>query len=567
MPLAIVLRAMKTNHLTTFGFSIVILLHIGVGAGLAADGLIGHWKLVSNARDSSGVGRHAVNHGVRFEPKSGAVFNGRNAWLEVPAAKLPQLGNRPFTIAAWVHTVKDLDDVLGDVLAWYDPTTRTGVNLTLMNFSGVTSAQSNWRNILFGIDAGRLDAQWTDCGRPGNNHMIKALTVFEGNLYAGTWEPGAKDRGHVYRYAGGKAWIDCGAPDECNSITSLAVHDGKLYAGSELYSGGGSSLPLSPNTKHGGSVFRYEGGKSWTNCGKVADVRSISGLVSFNGKLYAGTGTTGAWRETPRHRGMYRFDGIGKWIDCGCPDLRVVHLGVHNGDLFGLSYDAGGFFRYRGGKDWQRLGPVPDSTQAYSMAIYQGHLRVGTWPTGTVFTFDTPKKWTNSGRLGVEKEVMGMAVYNGKLYAGTLPLADVYRFDGGVKWTSVGQLDKTPKVRYRRAWTMAVYDGKLFCGTLPSGHVLSLEAGKCATYDHALPSGWHHLAAVKTKDRLQIYLDGKRVAQSTSFKPGQYNLRTKQPLKIGFGQHDYFNGKMRDVRLYSRALSPIEVERVKGAKQ
>ncbi len=227
-------------------------------------------------------------------------------------------------------------------------------------------------------------------------------------------------------------------------------------------------MPLSPNIKHGGRVYRYEDGKRWTNCGKVADVRSISGLVSFKGKLYASTGTTGAWRDNPRHRGKYRFDGIDKWTDCGCPDLRVVHLGVHNGALYGLSYDAGGFFKYRSGKNWQRLGPVPDSTQAYSMAIYEGRLRVGTWPTGTVFTYDGPQKWTNSGRLGTEKEVMGMSVYNGKLYAGTLPLAGVYRYDDNSKWTPVGQLDKTPNVRYRRAWAMAVFQGKLFCGTLPS---------------------------------------------------------------------------------------------------
>jgi hypothetical protein len=113
---------------------------------------------------------------------------------------------------------------------------------------------------------------------------------------------------------------------------------------------------------------------------------------------------------------------------------------------------------------------------------------------------------------------------------------------------------------------MAVYQGKLYCGVLPSGHVLSLEAGKCATYDHELPPGWHHLAAVRMKNRLQIYLDGKRVAQSTSFKPGHYDLRTKQPLKIGFGQHDYFNGKMRDVRLYNRALTATEVASMMAAK-
>ena len=86
------------------------------------------------------------------------------------------------------------------------------------------------------------------------------------------------------------------------------------------------------------------------------------------------------------------------------------------------------------------------------------------------------------------------------------------------------------------------------------------------TYDRELPAGWHHLAAVKTEDRLQIYLDGKRVGQSTSFKPGQYNLNTKQPLKIGFGQHDYFNGKLRDLRLYNRALSAEGVARLKDVK-
>ena len=221
------MRSMKTNFIIFLAALVLFAGDVG-----AADGLIGHLRLAGDARDNSGAGRHAVNHGVQFT-KNGAVFNGRNAWLEVPSAKLPTLGKGEFSVATWVHTAKDLDDVLGDVLGWYDPATRTGINLTLMNFSGVTSAQSNTRNILFGIDEGRLDAQWIDRGRPGNNMLIKALTVFDGGLYAATWEPGAADRGHVYRYAGGKRWIDCGAPDLCNAICSLAVHDGKLYAGSE----------------------------------------------------------------------------------------------------------------------------------------------------------------------------------------------------------------------------------------------------------------------------------------------------------------------------------------------
>jgi Concanavalin A-like lectin/glucanases superfamily len=528
------------------------------------EGLIAQWKLQTDARDSSGKNHHAVNHGVQFDSEGNAVFNGRDAWLEVPAAETLKLAKKSFSIAVWVHTAQRLDDVLGDVMTCYDPATRTGFTLSLMNYAGVTNAQSNWRNLLFGIDAGHVDSKWTDCGRPGTNQQVKSLTVFDGNLYAAVWEPGKDKTGHVYHYAGGTRWIDCGSPDKANAIASMAVYKGKLYVGSERYSGGGSSLPLSPNGNDGGSVFQYEGGTSWTNCGKIADVRSVSGLAVFNGKLYAGTGTTGAWRDTPRTRGMYRYDGDGVWTSCGCPDLRVVHLSVHNGNLFGLSYDGGGFFRYDGGTNWTRLGPVPETTQVYATAIYEGRLHAGTWPTGSVYRYGGPQKWTHVGRLGEEKEVMGMAVYNGKLYAGTLPFADVYRYDGDDKWVSTGRLDSTPNVRYRRAWSMAVYDGKLFCGVLPSGHVLSLEAGKSATYDKALSAGWHHVVAVKTSQRLRLYVDGKQVAESTEFDSSDYDLSTNGPLKIGFGQHDYFNGKMKDLRIYDRELSVRDIERVRS---
>ncbi|HIK92812.1 MAG TPA: LamG domain-containing protein [Planctomycetes bacterium] len=528
------------------------------------DGLVAHWKLAGDCKDHSGGNHHAINHGVRFGTSEGAIFNGTDAWLEVPASDSLRLGNGEFSITAWVHTESELDDVLGDLLSWYDSTTRTGMTLGLMNYAGVTSAQSNWRNVTFGIDAGRLDPKWTDCGRPGESHYVKSLVVFDGGLYAATWEPGEGQRGHVYRYAGGARWIDCGAPDEANAITGLAVFNGKLYAGSETYSGGGSSLPLSPNTKHGGRVYRYGGGTSWIDCGKVADVRSISGLAVFKGKLYAGTGTSGAWRgdyrETPRTRGMYRYDGNRGWTSCGCPGLRVTHLGVHNGSLFGLSYDDGGFFRYEGGDDWTRMGPVPETTQVYSMAVYEGRPHVGTWPTGSVYRMDGPnQQWTYCGRLGDDKEVMGMAVYNGKLYAGTLPKAEVYRYDGGTEWVLTGQLDETPNVRYRRAWSMAVFDGKLFCGVLPSGHVLSLEAGKCVTFDRALPAGWVHLTAVRGADHLRLYVNGKLVAKSALFNPKDFDISNDQPLKIGFGPHDYFNGKLKDLRLYRRALTNVEV--------
>ncbi|MDA0835910.1 MAG: LamG domain-containing protein [Planctomycetota bacterium] len=537
---------------------VVITLFVTVGPSGADDSLVGHWKLTSDARDSSGANRHAVNHGVKFEGDGGAVFDGIDAWLEVPPSDSISLGKDPFTITVSIHTEEQLDDVLGDVLTCFDPAKRTGFTISLMNYSGVTNAQSNWRNVLFGIDAGHVDAEWTDCGRPGTNMMVKALTVFDGDLYAAVWEPAEGGVGHVYRYAGGTEWIDCGSPDICNAICAMAVYEGKLYVGSELYSGGGSALPLSPNENHGGSVFRYDGGTEWTDCGKIADVRSVSGLTVFKGKLYAGTGTT-RLADTSLTRGMYRYDGDGVWTDCGFPGQRIVHLSVYNGELYGLSYDNGGFFRYEGGTDWTSLGPVPETTQNYGTAIYEGRLLSATWPTGSVYRYEGPQEWTHFGRLGEEKEVMGMAVYNGQLYAGTLPLAHVFRYEGDNRWVSTGAVDTTPDVTYRRAWSMAVFDGKLFCGTLPSGHVLSLEAGRSATYDRALSAGWHHLAAVRTENRLKLFIDGELVSESSEFDPDQYDLTTDQPLKIGFGQHDYFNGRMKDLRIYNRALSKDEL--------
>ena len=529
--------------------AVLICAWILTNRGSAADGLIGHWKLTADARDSSGQGRHAVNHGVRFLGNEGAAFDGRGARLELPGERVPALGTGPFTISVEVHTEAKLDDALGDILSWYDPQTRNGFNFGLLNYSGVTSSQSNWRNVFFGIDAAQAGETWTDCGRPGNNWMINSLTVFDGDLYAATWEPGKDERGHVYRYAGGTEWVDCGAPSPANGLKGLAVYQGRLYVGSELYDGGGSSLPVSSNKSLGGHVYRYEGGTEWTDCGKIADVRSISGMAVYRGKLYVGTGTTGAWRDTPRTRGMYRFDGIGKWTDCGCPGLRVTHIGVHDGSLFGLSYDDGGFFRYKGDRDWERLGPVPNTTQVYSMMAYEGSLHVGTWPTGSVFRFDGPQRWENIGRLGEEKEVMAVSVYNGKFYAGTLPLGAVFRYDGQSTWTSVGQLDKTPNVRYRRAWSMAVFDGKLFCGVLPSGHVHSYEAGKAVSYDKQLQPGWRHLVAVRDSSRLRLYVDGRQAAESSEFDAEGFDLKPNRPLKIGGGQHDWFNGRMRNLRL------------------
>ena len=87
----------------------------------------------------------------------------------------------------------------------------------------------------------------------------------------------------------------------------------------------------------------------------------------------------------------------------------------------------------------------------------------------------------------------------------------------------------------------------------------SIQSIRCVTLDRALPAGWQHLAAVKSADTLKLYVNGKLVSSSSTFDASRFNLQPNQPLKIGFGQHDYFNGKMKDVRVYQGALDQATI--------
>ncbi|MGC9316422.1 MAG: LamG-like jellyroll fold domain-containing protein [Armatimonadota bacterium] len=519
------------------------------------DGLVGHWPLAGDCRDHSGHGNDAVNHGVNLhsagpDGEEEALFDGLSSWLEVPNDASLRLGSGDLTIAAWVRTDELLDDVIGDICSSYDPARRRGFNFTIVNHAGMTSSQSNYRTLQFGIDDGRMTG-WQDCGRPGQAVFIASMAAHDGDLYVGTCEPGEGQAGHVYRCLGGGEWEDCGSPDDSNSVMAMAVHDGDLYVGSAAYNTRGSLLPAAENTTPGGHVFRMADDGSWIDCGQIPEARATYCLTVYRGELY------GIAMYVP---GVYRYDGGTDWTYCGTPgDQRSMALAVHNGSLWASGNGSAGVHRYLGGEDWEFCGRQEDNTQTYSFAIHEGEMYVGTWPDGSVHRYDGGGRWTNVGRLGREKEVMAMAVYNGRIYAGTLPLGQVYRFDGPDTWTLTGQLDTTPDVTYRRVWTMAIHNGWLYAGTLPSGRVYRMQAGTAATYDHPLPAGWCHVAALREGEVLNLFVDGEPVSQSAAGQPADYDIDSAMPLRIGFGQHDYFSGSISDLRIYRRALSGSEI--------
>ncbi len=512
---------------------------------------VAHWPLSGHATESVRGAITTVHGKVDFpSTNSGASFRGAESWLEVPAAQAPALGTNDFTLAVWMQSDERTGLVSGDLASQYDGTRRRGFHLTLKSNPGVTSNQSNWRHLQFGIDDDRA-SDWRDCGRPGQALFAFALATHEGAVYAGTCEPDLGQSGRVYRYTGGTNWIDCGAPDGANSVTSFAVHQGSLYAGTGKYRVAGSSLPESPNTTLGGQIFRYLGTNQWLSCGRLPSTESVGGMVVFRGALYASS--------LYKPAGFFRYEGGTQWTDCGTPDgTRVVPLTVHNGFLYAGSYDRGHVYRYDG-QTWVDCGALADNTQTYSFTSYEGQLLVGTWPSGRVYRFDDLGRWSDLGRLGQELEVMGMAVHNGRLIAGTLPLAEAYSYEGGTEWKRLAQLDTTPDVKYRRAWTLTEHQGALFCSTLPSGKVFAFSAGLQVTHDHSVSSNWHHVAAVKSVNTLKLYLDGQLVSESARRSGKPFDLESDAPWRIGTGKNGPFNGQLADLRVYRQALEPAVI--------
>jgi len=518
--------------------------------------LVGHWPFRGDCRDHSQFG-HEIQAcralqtgaaGPNGTANTAALFDGRASQITVAHHPALNFGTADFSIAVWVHTDKDVTDVLGDIVSKYDPASRNGFNFSIVSHSGVTGTHANDRNVHFGIDNGRIDPRWTDCGRVGRAVWIASLCVFDGQLYTATLEPNAGESGHVYRYVGPNQWKDCGSPAACNAVSSLAVCQGSLYCGTMRYKTSGSCLPESPNKNPGGKVFRYNGPNRWIDCGQLDDGDGIHCMAVFVGELYA----------APLYdHGIFVYQGGTEWKSIG-PDARVMCLGAWNGHLYALTSGRDNVYRLDQDGRWDRIDSPPATVQLYSFAVYRGKPHIGTWPGGDVFRYDDAT-WTSVGSPGYTLETMGMAVYNGKLYAGVLPMASVYRYDADNGWTYTGTVDNSHDVQLRRAWSMAVHDGKLFCGTLPSGHVLSLEAGKLASYDHPLEPGWKHLTAVRRSDRLEVFVDGELRAQSSDFDPQDFDLTNDQPLSIAFGAHDNFNGRMSDLCLYNRALRPTEV--------
>lgn len=529
---------------------------------------VGHWPLTGHC-DSIVPSKLSITPPKAMRFDGAALFDGKSTALLVNGVS-KSFGKDGFSLSVHIHIEPNDASGIGDIASKFTPATRTGFNLSVADHGGVTSASSNYRNLNFSVDADTTP-HWEDCGRPGNARHICALTVCNGDLYAATFEHGDGEIGHVFKYKGNRRWEDTGLPCSANCAFGLAAIDGVLYATSGRYDPRNSALPDTGNMDEQTRVWRLTPSKAWEDIGSPpAAEDDLYNVGIYRGKLYA----TGSF-----HRGLYRYDDEHGWRACSFPYPRFFSLSQWRDELYAASNkslrtlgprpereiffqslpDADGAYAYNDRNDvWRGTGEIPVETQMYGFCVHRGALHTGSWPTCKVFRSACGTGWTDIGALHPdEKEVMAMCVYNGMMYAGTLPAADIYRYDGDHEWTRVGNVDATTGVKYRRAWSMAVHDGQLFVGALPSGHVHAMRTGAVASDSHQLTAGWHHVAATFDGRISRLYVDGKLRSEAQSAQP--LDIANDAPLLIGLGAHDYFKGKMKDLRLYDGPLAEGDI--------
>jgi hypothetical protein len=523
------------------------------------------------------------------------LFDGISAYVEIPSHRILRLGTGDFTVCAWVHTQQDLDDVVGDVVDLYDPNLRRGVTLNIYSSGSGYQGPGNDRHVFFGIDNARA-SNWVDCGRPSptSRYISNSMVVYRGHLYAAiTDAKDERDWCHVFRYEGKLKWVDCGrvGTGRTTGVGPLVVHNGELHAVTWTY----DWTRIRQGRYDPGRVYRYGGGTAWIDCGSPSDNRTLNGSVSYRGKLYTGGG--------PETWGVFVQSNSQQWsVSKIFPKQGERRLFPHamsryNGKLF-AGYPCVYAFD---GNEWTYAGlPGPLNTtptlQTHSFTVFQGQLCAGTWPEAKVARYLGGEDWQELGRVGHDgTEVNSLLVYNGKLYGGSIPRAEVCRYDGGPQWTSLkrfyspenwqpglpGKANSKEVNEWSRVTSLALYEGKLFAGIgsctsalvdTPAdpanvlGKVFSMQAGQCVSDDHELGPGWKYLVAVREGGLLKLYVDGKLVAKSNRFNASDYDLSTERPLRIGFGQTDYFAGRIAEVRLYNQALGAAKIRRLFAAK-
>jgi len=324
--------------------------------------------------------------------------------------------------------------------------------------------------------AGTLDGVWAWDGAAWSQvggltddaAVVHSLALVDGALYAGT--------GNGVWAWDGSAWSRVGAgvfPGDAVQAFSLAAIGGKIYAGTQIgvwvwdgtvwnrVSSGGlpgyaawiRSLATDNGALYtgtwGGGIWVWDGA-AWTQVGGLTANTAIApALITFNGKLYAGT-----------FRGVLAWNRS-FWSQVGSPvegmddTTQISCLAAVNGTLYAGTLN-GGVWAWDGSA-WSQAGSLTGSAAWINRLIaFDGTLYAGT--LDGVWVWDG-FAWSRAGNLpGDAAWVYSLAAAGNTLYAGTLD--GVWAWDGSA-WSQAGSLPGDAAV----ARSLAAVNGTLYAGT------------------------------------------------------------------------------------------------------
>jgi len=208
------------------------------------------------------------------------------------------------------------------------------------------------------------DKNWSKCSTPSGvkinsslpdsqknieNFRVEALTVFDGFLYASSY-----DGGYVFRYDG-ENWTNLGRLGDNTQTYSFSAYQGKLLVG----------------TWPSGKVFKFESPNQWTDLGRLGGELEVMGMMVHNGRLLAGT--------LPQAE-IYDYLGNSSWKKIVRLDFtpnvkyrRAWTMAEHDGQLFCSTLPSGKIFSFEAGantawghslpKGWHHISAIKSANQ------------------------------------------------------------------------------------------------------------------------------------------------------------------------------------------------------------
>lgn len=307
---------------------------------------------------------------------------------------------------------------------------------------------------------------WEDCGLPTAANSVAGMAVHDGQLFAGSMRynaegsalgksPNEAPGGEVYRLEHDGSWTDCGRLPGAAEVLALCSHAGDLYA-----------IPLYTD-----GVFRWDGGTGWESCGVPGDRRAFA-LGTWRGDLYlASNNGPVALPAEQRRSAVFRYAGGDSWVDCGPQgdNTQTYSLVTWQGRLYAGTWPDGSVWRYEGGQSWTHAGRMGEEREVMPLVVYNGQLYGGTLPLAQVYRYAGRSDWSLVGRLDHTPEVTyrrvwSMAVHDGRLVCGTLPSGEIHALSAGacVTWDHELRAGWCHVAAVRRAGEIALHvDGQL----------------------------------------------------------------------------------------------------------